>query len=120
MYIKNASDHSIKIPQAANNGQNPPVFQNTLVFGKDVNGRPVIIPGASADFFQSQAAINADMAEFQQRIGTHDWYYRLHGNLDIFSQGYYNEQAIEAIVRRRGGVFATIWDTERRRHLATV
>lgn len=120
MRIKNVTDQSIKIPQSGNTGFTPPLFQNTLVFGKDANGRPVIVPGNSVDFYQSQAAIDADMAEFRQRLGSHDWYYRLHGNLDTFSQGYYNEQAIEAIVQRRGGVFATIWETERRRHLATV
>lgn len=97
------------------NGFVPPSYSTPMVFGTDASGRPVILIDPS---FNSPEALNADMAELRERISRHNWYYRYHSNLEVFTEGYQNEQAIQAIVQRRGGVFATIWDTERHRHLS--
>ena len=85
-----------------------------MVFGQDANGQTVAFPNPG---FDSQEAVVSDMNEFRSRLSAHNWYYKYHSNLDVFSEGYRNEQAILAIIQRRGGVFETIWDTERRRRL---
>lgn len=95
------------------NGFTPPE-SNFLEFGLDSNGKSIIL---SQSVLNTQEAVSSDMNEMMQRIYTHNWFYRLHANLDIFSEGYRNEQAILLIVQRRGGVFATIWNTEKQRHL---
>lgn len=96
------------------NGFVPPNPSNNVIFGHNANGQAVVFsdPGLN-----SPDAIIADMNELRSRISNHNWYYKYHSNLDVFSEGYRNEQAIQAIVKRRGGVFLTIWETERSRHL---
>lgn len=112
----NSSDSFHTSPQPSYNGFVPPAFSNGVVFGTDTTGRTVVVSHLAST---SQEALNADMAELRSRLAHHNWYYRYHENLETFTAGYRNEQAILAIIKRRGGVFETIWETERHRHLVT-
>lgn len=114
MYATPVNNGSM-VPAQGYNGFVPPSYDAGMTFGKDSNGRAVVFANPG---FDTQEALNQDMNELRQRINNHNWYYKYHSNLDVFSEGYRNEQAIQLIVQRRGGVFATIWETERARHLS--
>lgn len=102
-------------PQASFNGFAPTQGQ-AMVFAKDASGKTVIV--SNADML-SPEAYNRDLSELRARIDSHNWFYQIQSDPNVYNQGYLNEQAMLQIVRRRGGIFKTIWETERARRLTT-
>ena len=96
------------------NGFTPPSGPQ-MVFGQDAHGRPIVLQDANA--YNPQQAYEADFQRFQQLLRDFDWYYLYRNDPRVQHQGYLTEQEIENLVRRHGGVFSTIWQTERSRHL---
>ena len=95
------------------NGFVPPVTSNVM-FIRNAAGQVVVIDNPDLN---SPEAVQAEMSEFQSRLKNHNWYYHLSANQDVYTNGYLNEKAMMETIRRRGGVFETLWETERRRHL---
>lgn len=103
---------------ATNNGYTgftPPTGVPQLLIGKDNFGRPVIISDGSVPY-DPNASYEADLSMLRSMIANHDWYYKYRNDHGIYMSGFRNEQEIENLIRRRGGVFETIWNTEKTRH----
>ena len=96
-------------------GFTPPPGAPQLLIGRDVYGRPVIISDGSVPY-DPNASYEADISLLRNMIANHDWYYKYRDNQGSYMRGFHNEQQIEDLVRRHGGVFETIWQTEKNRH----
>ena len=63
-----------------------------------------------------QPMVDHELQSFRDMIFSHNWYYDYSKSLDVFNAGYNNEVAIVGIVNRKGGVYKTIWETEKNRN----
>lgn len=96
-------------------GFTPPAGVQQLTFGRDITGRPIVIGDGSVPY-DPQASYEADLSLLRRLIAEHDWYYKYRDDHGQYMRGFRNEQQIENLVRQRGGVFETIWNTEKVRH----
>lgn len=104
-------NNSSAIPLSCYNGFVPPT--SNVSMHTDANGQTVVyhhVENQSYDFQQ-------DLQELHTRLQNHNWHYKFHQNLDVYNAGYHNERAILKLVERHGGIFTTIWETERSRNL---
>jgi hypothetical protein len=108
--------NQISLPSGNYNGFTP-LADQSLIFAKDASGNTVIVTDPKT---LTPESYSQDLSELRARIESHNWYYHLHNDIGTYNSGYHNEQAILQIVQRRGGIFKTIWETERRRHLSAV
>ena len=99
---------------ASYNGFIPPTG-DTAIFVKDSQGRTLLLQDPSLN---SNEAYERDLNELRQRMRIHDWYYHLRNELDSYTRGYHNEQAMLELVRRRGGIFQSIFEAEKRKHVS--
>ena len=109
-------NHANPIALNQYNGFVPPTTSSAM-FVRNAAGQVVVIGSPEQN---SPEAYQADMSEFQSRLKNHNWYYHLSANQDVYTNGYLNEKAMMEMIHRRGGVFETLWETERRRHLDNV
>lgn len=108
-------NHPEQITYPSNDFNNlPQPSGQSLIFTRDASGNTVVVSDANT---LTPEAYNKDLSELRARLDSHNWYYHLQCDSGVYHNGYHNEQAILQIVRRRGGIFKTIWETERSRHL---